>query len=156
MWIRKFNDDASRFQQVEQEAVDNDGYTPLIYQSNDGRVDIVKYLLEKGADVNAKNNNGYTALHCARTFQVAKTLVEHGADIEAVSNDFYTRTPLILQSTLGNVDIVKYLLSVGANKKYKTLLGKTAYDVACEFYNRYDKGQVKKEIRNLLKEECKI
>ena len=84
-------------------------------------------MIEKGADVNAKNKNGWTALHEARTLEVAKTLVEHGADIEAVN--MYGGTPLIYHSDCGRVDIVKYLLSVGANKEAKNNDGKTAYDV---------------------------
>ena len=97
---------------------DSGNWTPLIlassYSNNHPNEchSIVEYLIEKGADVNAKNKDNCTALHFAKTLEVAKTLVEHGADIESV-NDF-GNTPLILQSRLGRVDIVKYLLSVGA------------------------------------------
>ena len=74
-------------------------------------------MIEKGVDVNAKSIGGYTSLHWAQTLEVAKTLVEHGSDIESVDNDGYT--PLIWHSEGGRVDIVKYLLSVGANKEAK-------------------------------------
>ena len=65
-------------------------YTPLIWASftsnghPDESLSVVEYLIEKGADVNAKNKYGETALHEARTLEVAKCLVEHGADTEAV------------------------------------------------------------------------
>ena len=105
--------------------------------------------MEKGADVNAKNNGGYTALHWAQTLEVAKTLFEHGADIEAVSNDGYT--PLIWTSSCGRVDIVKYLLSLGANKEAKNNDGKTAYDVACNWYSMNDKEQIKNLLQVIIK-----
>ena len=89
-----------------------------------------------------KTNGGWTALHYATTLEVAKTLVEHGSDIEAVDND-YGRTPLIFHSICGRVAIVKYLLSVGANKEAKNNNGKTAYDVACDSYSGNDKQTLK-------------
>ena len=99
-----------------------------------------------------KNNGGWTALHRAETFEVVKTLVEHGADIEAVST--IGNTPLIQNSECGRVDIVKYLLSVGANKEAKNNKGETAYDVAYQFYNwkgEDKKEQVKAELQKILK-----
>ena len=41
------------------------GDTGLIEASRNGYTDIVKYLVEKGADVNAKNNKNKTALDYA-------------------------------------------------------------------------------------------
>ena len=125
---------------IEQEGINVDkrnsyNWTPLILASlysddhPDESLSVVEYLIEKGADVNAKNKYGYTSLHYATTLEVAKTLVEHGSDIESVDND-YGYTPLIWHSYYGRVAIVKYLLSVGANKEAKNKYGETAYDVA--------------------------
>ena len=80
-------------------------------------------MIEKGADVTAKNEDGETALHYAQTVEVAKTLLEHGADIESVNKT--GETPLIHHSQEGRVGIVKYLLSVGANKESKSNSGAT-------------------------------
>lgn len=37
-------------------ARDHSGYTPLHYAASEGPLDVVKYLVAKGADINAKNN----------------------------------------------------------------------------------------------------
>jgi HEAT repeat protein len=41
---------------------DENGSTPLILACMNAQVGVVKLLLERGADVKAKNNDGYTAL----------------------------------------------------------------------------------------------
>ena len=104
-------------------------------------------MIEKGADVNAKDYPGLTALHWTKSVEVAKTLVEHGADIEAVTND--GDTPLINHTKCGRVDIVQYLLSVGANKKAKNTNGKTAYDFACHGLHADQRN--KAELQKILK-----
>ena len=44
------------------EAKDNGGETPLMLASNNGHLDIVTYLVKEcGANVEAKNNDGFTA-----------------------------------------------------------------------------------------------
>ncbi|MBI5203673.1 MAG: ankyrin repeat domain-containing protein [Nitrospirae bacterium] len=61
------------------------GWTALMYATNEGRTDIAKLLIDKGADVNVKNESGWTALILAaypgRT-DIAKLLIDKGADID--------------------------------------------------------------------------
>ncbi|KAF8495911.1 hypothetical protein F5888DRAFT_1840219, partial [Russula emetica] len=75
-------------------ARDKDGWTPLCWASRgfhfkDGSV--LRFLLEHGADVNARvNKDGFTPLHRASSYgalEVMRLLLEHGADVEAVSVD---------------------------------------------------------------------
>jgi len=44
-----------------------------------GRVDIVQALIAKGADVNAKDNSGLTALMATRNAKIRAVLVGAGA-----------------------------------------------------------------------------
>jgi ankyrin repeat protein len=58
----------------------SDGETPLHKAISRGDIEIVKLLLNYGADVNAKSKYGVTALHFARNSNaIAQLLVEHGA-----------------------------------------------------------------------------
>lgn len=55
-----------------------------------GNAEIVKLLLERGADVNARGNGGRTALHYAIEHHhpdVVQLLVSHGADINVVDDE---------------------------------------------------------------------
>ena len=49
--------------------------------------EVAKVLLDKGADVNAKNDNGDTPLHRARDLEMAKVLLDKGADVNAKNNN---------------------------------------------------------------------
>ncbi len=62
------------------------GGTPLLVAATFGRVKAAKLLIEKGANVNAKSNDGATALHGAAFFchtEVVQLLLAKGADANA-------------------------------------------------------------------------
>lgn len=51
---------------------------------NNGSLDVVKFLVEKGVDINATSLDGRTPLHFAASngnFEVVEVLVTGGADI---------------------------------------------------------------------------
>ena len=80
--------------------------SPLHNAAQEGRADIVALLIEKGADVNAKNNEGRTPLHEAVWFgspNIVNLLLKKGAD-PLVEDDF-GRTPLIMAQEKGNEHI---------------------------------------------------
>lgn len=92
-----------------------EGSTPFMYAVVYGNADRIERLIQKGADPNAKNDAGATALMWAST-DLAKTrvLLNHHADVNARSDDMHT--PLIIASRKpGNVAVVKLLLDHGAN-----------------------------------------
>ncbi|MCJ7663890.1 MAG: ankyrin repeat domain-containing protein, partial [Desulfobacterales bacterium] len=74
---------------------DKSGYTALISAAMNGLTDVAKVLLDKGADVNIKDNYGGTALEYAALFgnaDIVKLLLEKGANI----NEKYSNGKTIL------------------------------------------------------------
>ncbi|HDZ14916.1 hypothetical protein LCGC14_1776560 [marine sediment metagenome] len=66
------------------------GSTPLISAASFGKNDIVKALIDAGADLNLKNNDGATALHTAAFFchvEIVQLLIDAKAD-KTVKNNF--------------------------------------------------------------------
>ena len=47
---------------------DNDGVTVLMEAAAAGRTELVRFLLSRASNVNAKDNRGFTALRYARHF----------------------------------------------------------------------------------------
>lgn len=96
-----------------------------------GNLEMIKYLLEKGADINVKNEDGSTALMTASMYgnlEIIKYLIENGADINAKDND--GSTALIYASKWGNLETVEYLVKNGADINIKDIENKTALDWA--------------------------
>ncbi|ELU05423.1 hypothetical protein CAPTEDRAFT_205476 [Capitella teleta] len=75
-----------------------------------GHLKIVKYLLEKGADVNRKSLKGNTALHdCAESgsLEILKLLLNHTSQFE---KDSYGMSPMLAAAVTGHVNVVQYLI----------------------------------------------
>jgi len=75
---------------------------------------VVKLLLDKGADLNSKNNDGHTALIAAAKYgrdSVVKLLLGKGANI--TSKD--ARGLLVVAAEQGREYLVKLLLDAGAD-----------------------------------------
>ena len=71
--------------------------TPLHYSSGE----ITDLLLVNGADVSARNENGWTPLHSACHFgrtDAVRLLLMHGADFNAKTNDGMTALELAIQA----------------------------------------------------------
>ena len=116
---------------------DEYGLTALMQASNYGKgyTEIVKLLLDHGADVNM-TSNGDTALMFASTndhTEIVRILLDHGADINV--QDKYGQTALMQASgeECGHTEIVKLLLDHGADINVQDEYGQTALMNAIEF-----------------------
>ena len=78
--------------------------TPLHVASELGHVEICRYLLDHGAEIDSRRSDGRTALHIScrvGNAEITRLLLSRGADIAAVCNRDVTSLPFILQHFMG-------------------------------------------------------
>ena len=107
----------------------NTGVTPLHLGAASGNADVVKLLLDRGADPTIISRDGETMLSAAaglafvhgyhrgkspeERLQVVKLFVAVGNDVN--EPDDYGITPLMAAANYGNVAIIQYLIDAGAD-----------------------------------------
>jgi uncharacterized protein len=110
-----------------------DGFRPIALAVAFGHNDIVRLLLQKGADPNQRSTalGGVAPIHAAvfgRNLEGLKLLVEAGANVnEAQAGGF---TPLMGAAQNGDADMVRYLVEMGADIGAANDEGMTAADYA--------------------------
>lgn len=110
---------------------DQDGNTLLKIAVLNSQVNIVRTLLDEGADVNAPDSNGTICLHTAVDIgnkDVVRLLVEKGSYLNG-RNDNY-ETPLAVSVTKENVAVVNILLDKHANVNITDSFGNSPLHVA--------------------------
>ena len=91
------------------------GDTALLVASKKDNFEVVQYLVEKGANIEAKNIDQWTPLHFASrkgSLPIVQYLIEKGANIEGKDNE--QKTPLYISFERNNTTIVEYLIEKGA------------------------------------------
>ena len=118
-------------------AVNHVGGTALMSACASYRSEMVGFLLQAGAEVNMKTNDGKTALHVAvgsspslpeKQRDCVRLLLKHGAQVDAL--DKSGGTALMDAAWFGCLPSVLELLTAGASLKIKDAQGRTAKDLA--------------------------
>ncbi|MBO7454124.1 MAG: ankyrin repeat domain-containing protein [Alphaproteobacteria bacterium] len=113
---------------------DADGNTPLNKITQwDRNIELIKYLVDQGADPNIKNKDGDTPLIKAvwwKSIKVTKYLIDHGADVNSKNRWGDTVLTNVLEKN--NNEIAKYLIDHGANVNLRDRWGDTILIKALE------------------------
>ncbi|MFC3161422.1 ankyrin repeat domain-containing protein [Chryseobacterium arachidis] len=114
------------------------GVSPLteaLWQTN---LEITKYLVENGADVNIQRDNGETALLVAvwneKNLNAVDLLIQKGADVNQTNDD--KQTPLLKAIQYNLYDIAVLLLKNGASTDVKDFYGHTIQSTLKETVER--------------------
>ena len=120
---------------VNLDALGHDGTTPLMLAVKscsgafyDRGVVIVKFLLARGADVNAKTESGASALLYAVSHhqpELVEVLIKSGADVSAVSNSGWSLLDYAREYGKSEDEIIELLLDAGAKSNREKYDGPT-------------------------------
>lgn len=125
---------------------DTGGWTAVCIAAEHDHPDIVKLLVDAGAPLSLKSNNGSTPLHVA-TASTARVLLQHRKRLNIDEQDQYKMTPLhcAIEFSPGS-ELAKLLIDSGANLNLADQDGDTPLSLAT-YSERYD------AVKMLLNEE---
>ena len=112
------------------------GRTPLMYAAGEGRYDVVKCLIDHGADVSQKNFANRTLLHYASeggNLKVVELLLSTNESMQIDQEDNGHRTPLMLAAGKGHDDVLLWLIDHSADVSKRDCNKQTAFHHACEY-----------------------
>ena len=138
------------------------GTTPneeLINATRRGNIHDVRQALDKDADVNAKDNRGWTALIQASNEEnprIVEMLLEKGADVNAQNN--YGNTALIIATNNGRTENVEILLKepsidVNVENYYDETALTIAINISKEQHSKEYPSRSSKEILVMLQKQ---
>lgn len=105
--------------------------TPLMLACLEGNIDMVKFLVDQGATVNAQDNFKWTPLHFAchlGSLEIVQYLISLGAQLNAQSLN--GGSPLMRAIESARVEVVSYLITLRPDVRMENKKGQTALDIA--------------------------
>ena len=127
--------------------------TPLHNATHRGRLDLVRLLVEYGADMDIANNRGETPLRMAvdsvgGNLDSLRYLLEQGADVNKADND--GNTPLLYAVKMGNyynssnafLSVMRYLLKQGADRDKTNNDGETPLHIAVAVWSGLERAKL--------------
>jgi len=111
-------------------AEERSGNSVLHYACMFNNIELVRYLIERGSDVNKVNNYDYTPLHIACELncdEIIKILLENSADPNILNTD--SENPLMLYVKDGkNLSIIELLIESGTNLDHENQYGDNVFE----------------------------
>ena len=120
-----------------------------------GKVRDVKAALKAGADVNASDEDGWTALMCAASNNgnpdVVRALIAAGADVNARDEDGLTAL-MYAAAYNANPSVLNVLIDAGADESAKNCYGSRAIDLLelRDDKNKFSKTDAYQQMCDLL------
>ena len=146
-----------------------DNCTPLMIAIENGKINVATFLIERGANVDLKDDRGDTALHyavsryilhnCNDSLKVCSCLIKHGADVNGCNNNKgpnNRRTPLMIASRYGRVDVMTLLIKHGADVNLQDKNGETALHYAVDYAVDIDSDVSCEALRCLIENRANV
>lgn len=109
-------------------AVDDNGRTALFLECQHSKpnIQIIKMLIDSGADVNVETNSGFFPItafcenYSTPNLEVIKLLIDNGADVNARNNIGYTLAEVISQRlhNINSIRLLRMLIENGADTNH--------------------------------------
>ena len=114
------------------DVTDGEGRTPLIYAAFSANEEMLQWLIENNADIDAQDRNGWCALHAAsqnKHVEIIKILIDSEANPNLT--DSYGNGPLWMatMNARGDETIPKLLLAAGSNADHKNKSNQSPNDM---------------------------
>ena len=129
----------------------SDGYTPLNYAINQGKLNSAIILLENGANpfisIDKKGTNGVTMALDRNDKQLISNIVKYASGL----SDIQGNTILHYAAKTSSIETVRYLLSFGIETNIKNVSGDTPYQIAVRWKRQDVAALLKTDKDNAVK-----
>ncbi|KAJ6239080.1 molting protein mlt-4 [Anaeramoeba flamelloides] len=118
------------------------GFSPLNYVCRfNPDLEIIRYFLDNGSNVNEQTPKGFTSLHLICKFNpslgIVKLLIEAGSDVNSQAKKDITPLHLLCKYS-PNIEIINFLVQNGASVMSKTIYKWNAFHFAARFNPKLD------------------